>query len=1678
MSQAESRRMYSWWWDSHISPKNSKWLQENLTDIDVKVKSMIKLIEEDADSFARRAEMYYKKRPELMKLVEEFYRAYRALAERYDHATGALRQAQKTMQEAFPNQVPFSDSDSDPHTPEMARHFDPDDMITSKRNGAFINDSDLITGRKGLKHLNDLFGSGEGKVRKGLNFNDAEDKQSSGLVAKFEKEISSLKDALSKLEAEKGDLVTQYKQKFEEVSKLKSVVSVAQEDSRKFSQHANEAQAEAEDLKKALSVLEIEKEASISDYQQCLNKLSSMETTLSSVQKESESEAQSLKHDLAKLEAEKEAALDKYSKASETVLVLEKKILVIEESAKNLKERAEMSEHEVQNLKQALAKLTEEKEAEFLIYQKCLKTISNFELEVSSLQEKAQKLNNAEERCVMMERANQDLHSELVSLVSKMGKQSQELKEKEEELGKLWKGIQEERIRYVEAETAFQTLQHLHNQAQEELRSMAQDIEQKTRLLVELESCNHNLQDDVLNLKEENKKVNELNLSSAISITNMQTEIVSLKETEEKLEREVELRVDQRNALQQEIYCLKEELNELNKKHQAVTDQVHSVGLNPDTFGSSVKELQDENSNLKENLRRESTERVALMEKLKIIEQLLEKNALLENSLSDLGAELEGTREKIKALEESCESFLKEKSALAEEKAVLITQLQLATEKFEKLSEKNTVLENSLSDKRDELEVLKLKSKSLEDSCLLFASEKTDLIGEKDSLASQLKITLEKLEEVEKRFAELAEKYTVLVKEKETALSEVEALKASLDVQKQDKINFAEMSAKQLAMMESQIQLLKQEGCSKNAALEEELDKSLHSQTEIFVLQKCMQDLKSNNLSLFTECQNLLQASTLSENLISELEQENLDRQSEVKSLSNQNDTLKTGIQQLLTVLGIIQDRGFENNNDQDQMFLDEILSEIEDAKSSLCEAEDENRQLEVENSVLASLLGQLRIEWENLEREKSNLLTITEELRLKVRDGSRKEETLTTQIKNLHGNLSDMESAYEKLQEEKLNIVSQKESLNEEFLCLKKTNQIVEEENSAMFREMQSFGNLSVIFKNYLQEKSLEANSLCEDLNGVNGENSSLKEKLAVTEKKLEEVELENSRVKETLLTSSNELKTVLLVSDKLNSELQHKEIEYADLKKNLNVTEGEKLQLQQTVEDLTRKYEDIKLIREDQEKQILKITEERDDLIKDNGTLDAELQKLLEEHELSKNREESLKAEVQKGLIEIDGWEAKAAGLYGELQTYTIVQILFEEKVYELNDTRAALEDESSFKEKNIEVLTGRISILESQNEELKSRLAPYGQAIVSLKDTISSLENHIGLHTKLEQPTDKEEQDTKLVEDQNGNNPDAFLELQDLGNRVKAIEQMMIEAERRRKQENLQQERPRPTSEISEVEVGLLPKDIMLDQESESSSFGINRRENGESDTHMLELWESVDQVGGKSKKAAHPEKENGYPPVHPVKAKIKHNSSDQADEKELGIDKAAISKRYSMRSNQETNKQKVLERLNSDIQKLSNLQITIQDLKSKFEITEKSKKGKGSLDCDTLKDQLDDADESVLKLFDLNTKLMKNIEESKKSDELESEENEIIRRRRIAEQGRRISEKIGRLQLEVQRIQFVLVKIDGEKGSTKEGEKIVDTRKRVLLKDYLYGRGRKGNKKNKSPFCGCIQPATQD
>ncbi|KAI4368933.1 hypothetical protein MLD38_017433 [Melastoma candidum] len=91
MKRAESRKSHSWWRDSHIGPRNSKWIADNLEDMDQTVKRMMKLMDEDGDSFAKKVDMYYKRRPDLISHIEEFYRMYRSLAERYDHLAGELR---------------------------------------------------------------------------------------------------------------------------------------------------------------------------------------------------------------------------------------------------------------------------------------------------------------------------------------------------------------------------------------------------------------------------------------------------------------------------------------------------------------------------------------------------------------------------------------------------------------------------------------------------------------------------------------------------------------------------------------------------------------------------------------------------------------------------------------------------------------------------------------------------------------------------------------------------------------------------------------------------------------------------------------------------------------------------------------------------------------------------------------------------------------------------------------------------------------------------------------------------------------------------------------------------------------------------------------------------------------------------------------------------------------------------------------------------------------------------------------------------------------------------------------------------------------------------------------------------------------------------------------------------
>ncbi|XP_047982363.1 protein NETWORKED 1D-like [Salvia hispanica] len=1633
LSHSDSRRMYSWWWDSHISPKNSKWLQENLTDMDVKVKSMIKLLEVDEDSFARRAEMYYKKRPELMKMVEEFYRAYRALAERYDHATGVIRHAHRTMTEA---QVPMVFADDSPASSVSRADSRTPDLI-----GEFTDDSDNGTRKRTSKPFPVSFGQVE-RVRRGLNFDEADDVFSNEnnhvddkSSLKYDrqsdsKEIIALKEAIAKLEAEKESGIVQYQQTLDKLSQLETEISRTREEFSMLKDHANKADAEVATLNEALVTLEAEKESKLQDYQKCLDKISDLQITVSTTQDDAqklseransaEVQAQSLRSELDVLAVEKDAALNQYLESLEIISNMENKLRLAEENSSGFKERAEKAESEVEGLRQAISKLTEEKESAALQHQQCLATICSLEQKLTLADEEAKRLNGeiengvsklkgAEEQCLMLERSNQSLHSELESLMLKMGTQSQELTEKQKELGRLWAAVQEERLRFVDAETAFQTLQHLHAKTQEELRAMASELQNRAQLLKVSETQNQSLQDEVLKVKQENKHLDELNSSSALSIQDMRSEISSLTESTVKLEEEVELRLDQRNALQQEIYCLKEELNELNKKNLSVLDQVHEVGLNPESLGLSVKELRDENSNLKETCQRESTDKAALLLKLEILEQLLEKNSLLETSLSDLNAELDAVRGKIEELEKSCQSLIQEKSTLIDEKETLTTQLQETNKNLEKLSENNTVLENSLSDAHHQLEALKAKSKILEDSCQLLVNEKADLISENDGLTTQLEQTQRRLVDLEKLHGVLEGRYEHLENKKKSTLQKVEELQVALDVEKREHSNSIQMNKARLYEIQSEMRVLHEEHKQRKTELDHVLDSAIASEIEIFVLRTTAQMMKETNCSLLSKNQKLFEQSSLFEKEVSRLEHDKLRKQSEIRSLSDHVSTLRSGTRQLLKVLSIAEDCVSSDNVELDQIYINQLSSTLQNLKKSICRADEENLEWSVAFSVLSTWIEQLGLHSKNVEVEKDKLehefklkaeqvlqlqsdsftlLEMNEQLKSKLREEDHNKKALMIQIESLDSKLKDMQDTCQDLQREKLQSSEEKISLKDRIVHSEEKRNVLEEENYVLCDKVLALENLYLIFQSFADEKLRVLTDLGDDRNKLNVMNSALIGKLSVAEGRLEESELNNLHLKERLQKTEDELKAIATVEDQLNIEIE-------------------------------------------------------------NGK-----------------------------------------EVFGQLQHTMICQVLYEQKFYELHDACLGYID---------------------QNEGLKNQLDAFRPEIISLKECISSLEDQTDIHIKFQIPENEDYQGAhstdispKSIHSEDKKVLAPVSDLHDLRVRLQAVVKAAVEMKELMVHENtdlhakldqssrqielLQSEsgkhrrNKRPTSEITMEDSALLTKDIVLDQVSDGS-YRYSKNEAADVDNQIVELWETTEPDGtvglaiGKSNKT-NPPSTTATSDFHRSKSTRRQKggfgASSDALNVDLSVDKLEISKR-STDSLQEGNKRKVLERLDSDVQKLANLQITVQDLKRKLEVTEKGKRGKAVIECESLKRQLDEADMSVMKLFDLNGRLMKSINDrsfsdSKSSFDFEGEEG--ARRRRVSEQARRMSEKIGRIQLEVQKLQFVLLKLDDEKDGA---SKMSETKRRILLKDYLYGGGRGSQRRKKGNLCACVQPS---
>ncbi|CAH8375575.1 unnamed protein product [Eruca vesicaria subsp. sativa] len=1706
---SESRRLYSWWWDSHI-PKNSKWIHQNLADMDSKVKAMIKLIEEDADSFARRAEMYYKKRPELMKLVEEFYRAYRALAERYDHATVELRHAHKTMAEAFPNQVPFemiedsaSSSCSEPRTPEK----------TPPGVQPFY-DSDSATSRRELSS---------------------------------ETEVESLKRILVELGAEKEALSLQYQLSLNKVSRLEEDLKDAQKDVSGLDERASKAEIESKILAEGLAKLEAERDAALLRYNQSMKKIADLEESFAHAQEdmtgltnratEAETETESLKQAQIRLLSEKEAGLARYNQCLVMITTLEKKVKEAEENALMLSNQSVKAEDEIKALKQELLKVNEVKEGLSLRYQQCLETISKLEREVFHAQENAKRLSSevlagaakmktVEDQCTVLESSNETLKLEADGLTQKLAAKDQELIQKQNDLEKFQAVIQDEHSRFLEIEASLRSLKTLHSQSQDEQKVLTSEIQRKVDMLRELETRNHKLEDEISSGKEENRNLSELSDSAMISLETQKCEISSLKEVKGNLEEEVARQINQSTALQEEIHRLKDEINSLHIRYQTIMEQVKLAGLDPESLVCSVRNLQDENSKLTELWNHQRSDKDALTEKLREMDNILRKNAGLEKLLLESNTKLDGSREKTKDLQERCESLRGEKSEFNAERANLFSQLQIMTENMQKLLEKNSLLEASLSGANIELQCAREKSKCFEEFFQLLKNDKAELTKERESLISQLNSVKEKLGVLEKKFTELQGKYADLQREKQYKNVQVEELRVSLATEKQERASYERSTDTRLADLQSNVSFLREECRSRKKEFEEELDKAVNAQVEIFILQKFIEDLEHKNFSLLIECQKYAEASTFSEKLITELETENLEQQMETEFLLHEVDNCRGAIYQVFKALQLEADcKTADQKIAKDRVPVSRILGEINELKSSLSSSEYEKQRLVIENSVLLSILGQFQLDGMKVESEKQNaekdlemivhhygmlkkdrveLLEMNRQLKSELIDREKRELDLRAELQTEHLKFESLHVSYMALHQEYSTALDKNKTLDLTFSELKGEMSILEEENDAILQETVSLSNMSVVYKSFGFEKAEQVEAFAENLRSLQNVNRGLKQKVETLEEKLRGKESGSQELNSELEKLEESLEEAIELNDLLEHQISDKEeilrqkaMDLLEAEDMLKTTHNENAELCQAVEELKKNCKESRQLTINLERRIFELSDfsgRQDEEIKKlsnlKENLESEVELLHKEIQEHRVREEFLSSELQEKSNEFGLWDAEATSFYFDLQISAVREVLLENKVKELTGVCESLKEEAVTKTTEIRQIKETVGFLEYEVTELKTQLSAYDPVVASLAEDVKSLEQNSLLLMKLPTLSDRCREDDEYPEAvvsqepkgrSSTNQDNGILLLQDMKKRIKIIEQAVVGEKKRlgkqRRRSSSHRSRDRKLFEeieledkfsgeirhqprspaMTEARNGSLMKDIPLDHVANSPFYGRSRRGSRGSSDQMLELWEESAEPESTIKSLI-----NNKISKRPMIPRLHRRSRNPSIESEKVVDKLELSR------NIEDNG-KIMERLLSDSRRLASLRVNLRDLKSKLELNEKQGKFTNP-DFARVRKQLKEIEEAILQLANTNEILSKEIEETGDARD--------IYRKVVSEKSRIGSEKIEQMQQEMQSIERTVLKLEDGAAKSKGKTKFSESRTVILLRDIIHKGGKRTARKKKNRFCGCMRSSAKE
>lgn len=1122
MMDSAVNHSYSWWWDGHVSPKHSRWLKENLADMDLKVKDMLKLIEEDADSFAKRAEMYYKKRPELISLVEEFYRGYRALAERYDHITGELHHVQCSMADAFPNQVHYTMDDVSPRASFINKQSKGHLGKELEGFGSFLTETghEFLDSKQTVDTLafSEEMGMEIASPKIGPRFRMQKRTGSSSGQIEVPNEITKLQKEILSLQQEneilKGDYERgseQFRVVEEQLLKIQEELQHVQEENHKLNECSSSYVAQINELEEQLCMLKKQKNEHIEEGKDLSQKLQSetqekdkLVLEIQSLEAKLESERQNIETEL-----QCECSTPEHRNNGKTLPNLEDELFKFHHENRNLRvqvmtgvQQLRKANEEIQNLHQALLKSQAENDTMIFQYQQSLKLYEAAENRAKDLQIKMAHVNEEnkrikdeisggvlcmnikEERTQNLEREKNAFQQDIWHRIQRTTSLQDGPITKYNEEQNVGIKIQDESAQMLKFDAVLKNYQQSMSQLQEHQKMLSIELQARNERLKDADKRIKLLEEEISHLQEDNGNLKEKSSSAVVSIKNLEKEVYTLEKDKNSLLNEVTFRVDQRNALQQELYCLKEDRNDLDRRFQTMLKQIQSLGLDAESIQFVCINLQDISQKLRECRQIGEEDNVNVPEVLQKMEEFIKKNATLENSVASHHLELERLEFEIKLLQQNVQSLQKEKTDIMAESKQHNGQVK-------------------------ELEV------ELESVHNVYAQLQGDNQRLKDELADAL-VLMKHLEE--KTFNWEGEKEALLNKIAE--------------------------STQQVSHSQKRVDLLEAEGKDLRHKLEEETSNVQTLEIEIEKLQQVICQMDSRNQVLSDECHRLIENCSSVEEKTMELENINSKQQKEHNMFLNSFSTaieyqreLEIEIEKLQNILDMpynVEGKARDANLNGMKL-LHGIVEKVEKLQTELSHLQEENKkllndvlaktshleELQKDMSVLCSEKESIKEEAaagikkvSNLQQEIFQLQEEMSAMRMKLEDVMERESNLESDLKSLQQSSASSASAQFALDDECQRTL---EKYNSTKTCLKESESMLLEmelENQALLTETLAQISLVTMLENIIVEKDDNIQLMQKQLNTFQEKSSELENGLQSCATKAEMQDVESQQL------------------------------------------------------------------------------------------------------------------------------------------------------------------------------------------------------------------------------------------------------------------------------------------------------------------------------------------------------------------------------------------------------------------------------------------------------------------------------------------------------------------------------------------------------------------------------------